>query len=246
MAAIEYRLSALEMPVHKLLTALVCFISTLPGPVFAQATAPQSPAAVQRAVEDFLRIQTSSLNGHTTVSAGPVDPKLSVPSCAALQVFTPPGGKLWGTSSVGVRCAAPTAWTIYVPVTVRVQGPYLAAARPIPAGQVLTQADVALMHGDLTQLPASVTSDAQQVVGKSLNMPLSPGQPLRIDGLRVLPAIVQGQNVRVVSQGAGFRVSAEGKAIANAVVGQVAQVRTATGSTVSGIARADGTVEVSF
>jgi flagella basal body P-ring formation protein FlgA len=41
-------------------------------------------------------------------------------------------------------------------------------------------------------------------------------------------------------------VSAEGKAMANAGVGQVAQVRTATGQTVSGVARADGTVEVSF
>ena len=43
-----------------------------------------------------------------------------------------------------------------------------------------------------------------------------------------------------------FRVSAEGKALANAAVGQLAQVRTNAGQTVSGIAKADGTVEVNF
>jgi flagella basal body P-ring formation protein FlgA len=57
---------------------------------------------------------------------------------------------------------------------------------------------------------------------------------------------VQGQTVRLVSQGSGFRVSADGKALANAAVGQLAQVRTASGQTVSGIARADGIVEVNF
>jgi len=57
---------------------------------------------------------------------------------------------------------------------------------------------------------------------------------------------VQGQTVRLISKGPGFRVSAEGKALANVGVGQLAQVRTASGQTVSGVARPDGTVEVSF
>ena len=213
---------------------------------FAQTPNLQSTAAVQRAIEHFLRVQTSGLNGQATFTTGTVDPKLALPACAALDVFTPPGGRLWGNSSVGVRCGAPTPWTIYVAVTVRVQGPYLAAARPIPAGQTLAHGDLTLVHGDLTQLPPSVLADMTQALGKTLGVPLTPGQPLRADALRVVPAVLQGQTVRLVSQGPGFRVSAEGKAIANAGVGQLAQVRTASGQTVSGIARADGSVEVAF
>lgn len=228
-----------------LLIALAALLGLAGAPAHA-AAGNQSVAAVQRAVEDFLRIQTSSLAGQATTSAGPVDPRLAVPACAALQVFTPPGGKLWGASSVGVRCVSPQPWMIYVPVTVRVQGPYVAAARPIPAGHVLTAGDLALLHGDLTQLPPSVTADLTQAVGKSLGMPLAPGQPLRADVLRTLPAIVQGQTVRLVSQGPGFRVSAEGRAVANAAAGQLAQIRTASGQTVSGVVRPDGIVEVSF
>ena len=208
--------------------------------------ATQSPAAVQRAVEDFLRLQTSGLAGQPTFSTGTIDPRLALPACGALDVFMPPGGRLWGTSSVGVRCGAPTPWTIYVSVTVRVKGGYVAATRAIPAGQALTHDDLTLMQGDLTQLPPTVVTDLNQALGKTLGAPLSPGQPLRADALRIVPAILQGQTVRLVSQGPGFRVTADGKALANAAVGQLAQVRTAAGQTVSGIAKADGTVEVSF
>lgn len=229
-----------------LISLAMAVLLALPAGSHAQNATLQSPVAVQRAVEDFLRVQTSGLSGHATFTTGTVDPKLALPACGALEVFTPAGGRLWGNSSVGVRCGAPTPWTIYVAVTVRVHGPYLAAARAIPAGQALAHGDLTLVQGDLTQMPPSIVSDMAQALGKTLNGPLSPGQPLRADALRVVPAIVQGQTVKLVSQGAGFRVSADGKALANAAVGQLAQVRTNSGQTLSGIARADGTVEINF
>ena len=64
--------------------------------------------------------------------------------------------------------------------------------------------------------------------------------------LRAPPVVQQGQSVRIVSKGKGFQVAAEGRALANAADGQVVQVRTASGQTISGIARPDGTVEVSY
>jgi flagellar basal body P-ring formation protein FlgA len=147
---------------------------------------------------------------------------------------------------VGVRCTAPQPWTIYVGVTVRVKGPYVASARAITGGQALTQNDLAIMHGDLTQMPAGVVTDPSQAVGKTTAAPLAAGQPLRSDLLRTPFAVQQGQAVKVFSSGQGFRVSAEGRALVNAAPGQVAQVRSAGGQTVTGIAQADGTVEVRF
>ena len=58
-------------------------------------------------------------------------------------------------------------------------------------------------------------------------------------------AVQQGQNVKTISSGAGFSVSSDGKALNNAAEGQVVQVRTNTGQTVSGIARPGGIVEIS-
>jgi flagella basal body P-ring formation protein FlgA len=213
---------------------------------YAQSPATQSPAAVQRVVEDFVRAQTSGYAGRATFTLGKIDSRLAVPACATLEVFVPAGARLWGNSSVGVRCGAPTPWTLYVGVTVRVSGSYVAAARTIAAGQTLGQADLSLVEGDLTQFAAPVVSDLGDALGKTVSAPLAPGQPLRSDVLRVTPVIVQGQSVKLVSQGLGFRVSADGKALGNAAAGQLAHVRTASGQTVSGIARGDGTVEISF
>jgi flagella basal body P-ring formation protein FlgA len=83
-------------------------------------------------------------------------------------------------------------------------------------------------------------------VGKTTAAPLAAGQPVRSDLLRTRFAIQQGQAVKVVSSGPGFRVSAEGRALVNAAPGQVTQVRSAGGQTVTGIARDDGSVEVRF
>jgi flagella basal body P-ring formation protein FlgA len=227
--------------------------AALLGAGFGAASAQTLPAQSQQphstikaAVEEFLRVQTNGLPGKATVTAGAIDPRLQLAACAAMDVFSPPGSRLWGTTSVGVRCGAPTPWTIYVTVTVRVTGPYLASAKALTAGQALTQADFVVMNGDLTQMPAGVATDASQVVGKTLTSPMAAGQAMRADLLRTPNAILSGQNVKVISEGAGFRVAADGKAVTNAAAGQVAQVRMNSGQTISGIARADGTVEIKF
>jgi flagella basal body P-ring formation protein FlgA len=214
------------------------------SPLPAQAQQPH--ATIQRAIEEFLRVQTSGLPGKATYTAGAIDPRLALAACGSMDVFSPPGSRLWGTSSVGVRCGAPTPWTIYVTVTVRVTGPYLTSARALASGQALGESDFSVMHGDLTQMPAGVITDAAQAVGKTLTVSLGAGQALRADLLRTPNAILQGQNVKVVSQGAGFSVAADGKAVTNAAAGQVAQVRMSSGQTISGIARPDGSVEIKF
>jgi flagellar basal body P-ring formation protein FlgA len=213
-------------------------------PTTAQAM--QSRDTIQRAVAEYLRVQTGSLPGQVTFSTGAIDPRLTLAACGALEVYTPFGSRLWGNSSVGVRCSAPIHWSIYVPIKVQITGAYVVTSRALPAGQVLTQADLAIMQGDLTQLPASVVTDAANAIGKTLGSPLPPAQAVRADLLRTPHSVLQGQNVKVVSEGQGFSVSAEGKAVTNAGVGQVAQVRLSSGQTVSGIARADGSVQINF
>ncbi len=95
-------------------------------------------------------------------------------------------------------------------------------------------------------MPTGILGDPQAVIGKTLRNSLGAGQPLRADQLVAPLVIRQGQTVRVISAGPGFAVTAEGKAMNNAAVGQVAQIRMSSGQTVSGVAKADGSVELSF
>ena len=212
----------------------------------AQAGARQDPQVIQRAVENYLRAQTAGLPGTVTYTVGALDARSVLPACGAIEVYTPPGVRLWGNTSLGVRCSGTPPWNIYVTAQVRVVGNYAVTSRPVNQGQALTTSDITMQNGDLTQLPAGVLTDPQQAVGKTSLASLAPGQPLRQDLLRSPLVIQQGQSVVVHSSGRGFRVSADGKALNNAYDGQVAQVRTHSGQTISGIARAGGIVEITF
>lgn len=210
------------------------------------AQARQEPAEVKRVVEDFLRVQSRGLPGEASFTVGSIDPNNNLAPCPALEAFLPAGGRPWGRINVGVRCQLAGGWSIYVPAQVRVMGEYFVTARPLARGQAIAVADLARRRGDLAELPAGIVTEEAQAVGKTLNVSVQSGQILRSEILRAPPAVQQGQSVRVVSRGKGFQVATEGKALSNAADGQVVQVRTASGQTLSGIARTGGTVEVSY
>jgi flagella basal body P-ring formation protein FlgA len=229
----------------KLLTALL-LISPLALAQQAPAAPRQDLAALKLVVEQYLKAQSAGLPGEVSIEVGAVDPRMSLAACPAPQAFQQPGARAWGKTTVGVRCTAPGAWTVYIQARVAVQSEYVAAAVPLAQGQPIQQSQLVLMKGDLTAMPNGVVTDMAQAVGRSSTISLPSGAPLRLDALRSKPVVQQGQLVRVVSTGAGFKVSAEARAIGNAAEGQVVQVRTPAGAIISGVAQAGGLVEVVF
>ena len=208
--------------------------------------AQQEPvAAIRQVAEAYAKQQTAHLPGQVSVVVGAIEPMQLAP-CAQLQVFMPLGAKLWGNTSIGVRCSAGAEWNVYVPVTVRVQAPVVVATRPLASGKQVAAEDLTLQVAELTQLPSGVVSDANDAIGKVLTVGVSAGYPLRQDMLRAPIVVRQGQSVRLIAVGRGFKVSSEGKALSNAATGQSVQVKAQNGQTVSGVVRADGSVEVQY
>lgn len=200
--------------------------------------------SLSAALDQYLRVQTQGLPGKVSYSIGQLDQHAQLAPCSAFEPFLPQGSRLWGKATVGIRCLAPNAWTVYVPVQIRISGSYLITARQLAPGQTLSHTDLLTQTGDLGALPASVLTDPAQAIGKTVRNGIAAGQPLRGDLLTAPWAVQQGQSVKLLSTGAGFTVSNEGKALNNATEGQIAQVRTASGQVVSGVARSGGIVEV--
>lgn len=221
---------------------LICMaVATMAG---AQSSgARQDGAAVRKVVEQFLQTQTAGLPGKVTVSVNPVDPRMSLAACPDPQAFQQPGARAWGKTTVGVRCTAPV-WTVYVQAQVNVVADYVAAGAPLAQGQAIDASQLVMVKGDLAAMPNGILTDMAQAVGRTPTVSLPAGMPLRADNLKSQPVVLQNQTVRVVSGGAGFSVSAEGKALGNAAAGQVVQVRTPSGAILSGTARAGAIVEV--
>lgn len=212
----------------------------------AQTGARQDETVLRKAVEQFLVEQSKGLPGEVNVTIGPIDPRLFLASCPNFESFLPPGNKAWGKTTVAVRCAEPSRWTVYISAMVHVNGDYIAAVTPLAQGQQVSDKDVAMVHGDLTALPPGIVTSLSQAVGMTVTRSVPAGMPVRQDALRGQQAVASGQVVRLVSSGDGFSVSAEGRALSNASAGQVVLAKAANGQVVSGIARLGGTVEVGY
>ncbi len=203
----------------------------------------QDPDAIRRTALAFLQQQIAGLPGKTTATVAAAFPR-GLAACTTLEPFLPTGARLWGRTTVGVRCAGERPWTVYLQAKVAVQATYYVAARQIPPGEPLTAADLVARDGDLTVLPLAVITDPAQAVGATALARISAGLPLRQDMLKSAASVSAGQTVRVVAAGPGFTISAEGSALANAAPGQSVRVRMAAGQIVTAIVKDAGTVEI--
>lgn len=228
-----------------ILFSLVC-ASVSQQALAQQATPRQALGALRQLAEQYLLTQSAGLPGKATITIGALDQRMNLAACAAPQAFQQNGARTFGKTTVGIRCTAPTPWTVYIQAQVSVLAEYVATALPLVQGQPIDASQLVMVQGDLGALPNGVLTDMAQAIGKTSSMSLAAGAPLRSDMLRSKPVVQSGQTVRVVSSGAGFSVSGEGRAIGNAAEGQVVQVRNKAGAILSGIARAGGLVEVVF
>jgi flagellar basal body P-ring formation protein FlgA len=222
---------------------VVCGLLALPA---LTVRAQQDPAPVKKAIDGWLKTQTKGLPGQVSWEIGGLDPGNQLSPCGSFDISRPAGARPWGRTNVVVRCLGEAGWRVYVPVHVRVKADYLISARPIAQGQAVVVDDVATELGDLSELPANILTEPGLAIGKVASSSIPAGRPLRADMLKSQTVVRQGQTVKVVSRGPGFAVANEGRALANALEGQVTQVRLVSGQVVSGVAKADGTVEVGY
>lgn len=209
---------------------------------FADANTPE---IIADTAERHVRQQLQNLPGKISITTSPLDTS-RLPPCTAFEAYTPAGGRLIGRTQIGVRCLGPSTFTVLVSAQIAVTGNYVTTSKALRGGQVIEAGDIIVASGDIGNLPSGFVQDAAAVVGKTLRNSIGPGQVLRSDQIMAALVIRQGQNVKVISTGSGFSVTAEGKAVANATIGQLVQVKMPSGQTITGTARADGSVEISF
>ncbi len=205
------------------------------------------PARAESEIAGRVRglLEATSLPGgaELEIAIGDPDPRLQLAPCRAYEPFVPTGARLWGRTSLGVRCTDGASWTIYLPTQIKVFAPALVAARPLVRGQPVTSEDVRLERIELTAHPAGVLGARDPLEGRTLTRAMAAGEPLRRDLLRAPNILHAGDLVRVQAGGAGYAVTTEGKALAAAVDGQSIQIAVG-GKVLHGVARPGKVVEI--
>ena len=170
------------------------------------------------------------------IQVGQLDPRLRLAPCQRVEPYLSPGTRLWGRARIGLRCMqGPSAWNVFLPVTIRIYGRALVAAAPLSAGSVIGPSDVIQAEVDLAEDPSLAVSDAQLAVGRTLARAVNAGQSLRQQHLKARQWFAAGETVKVLALGAGFSVAGEGQALTPGIEGQPARVRTESGRVLTGV-----------
>lgn len=234
----------------KLFPRFIAFALALLAAVCAHAQTAPAPAFSEDSLKGYVSQQAAAAGGDAItrfeVKLGSLDPNTVLAPCRRIEPFLPANARLWGRSSVGVRCADGANWSVLLPVTVSVWGKALVAAQPLSAGSVIGQDDVREQEVELTREPAGLPRSASALVGKTLSRNLLPGQVLRADMMRVTTVVAAGDPVRLRVQGPGFSIAGAGQALNAAGEGQTVRVRTELGRVITGVAREGRVVDVTL
>lgn len=216
------------------LLALLCSLFSISS---AQAdSAPHDNRALPLAdVLSLAQAQASLPAGaRLEIETGQLDPRLRLAPCNHIQAYLPAGVKPWGRTRVGLRCTdGPVAWNVYLPVTVRVWGQAVITATSLPADSVISAADLRLSEVDLAEQASPAYTSAAELIGRRVARALPPGATLRADSLRARQWFAAGDTVSVITQGTGFAVSAEARAMSPGLEGQPTRLRTESGRILS-------------
>ncbi len=216
------------------------------------ALATQSLEAVRGTAEDFVRTQlaTQSTAQGTTryhIDAASLDPRLRLQACAVpLQAFTQnaaAGGA--ARTTVGVRCSAANAWTVYVPVTVEVELPVLVLRRPLVRHARVGPGDVEPQRRRLPGSAAGFVGSPGTLEGYRLKRALPAGTALRLDMLVPDILVRRGQQVTLIAASGGVEIRARGQALSDASAAERVRVQNmASRKIVEGVVESDSIVRV--
>ncbi|MGD9863429.1 MAG: flagellar basal body P-ring formation chaperone FlgA [Pseudodonghicola sp.] len=123
---------------------------------------------------------------------------------------------------------------------------------PVPVRRIMPDDIVRPEDVEMVELPwarvnAYAVTEAQGLVGMQVRRMLTPGRPVQLQSVMPPVIISRGERVTIQLNHGGLQLSAEGKAISDAHLGQeVRVVNLSSNKTIVGIARADGLVEASF
>jgi flagella basal body P-ring formation protein FlgA len=181
------------------------------------------------------------------VQVGQLDPRLRLAPCQKVEPYLPAGTRLWGRARIGLRCVqGPSAWNVFLPITVKVYAKGLVVTGPLSAGSVITAADLTQAEVDLAEDHSAAVADADLAVGRTLSRSVNAGASLRQSHLKPRQWFAAGDLVKVTAAGAGFSVAGEGQALTPGVEGQAARVRTESGRVLTGTPVGERRVEMAL
>ena len=228
-----YVADSISMNHHDKLLALSAWLICASLSIYARTSLAQSPPVSTtyelHAHAEILQAAAQSLRNRAPdaiIEAQPIDPRVQLRRCSVpLQTDVPLGVALTARINVRVRCLAPAAWSLIVPVTVSTETEVWVSARPLRANEPLREMDLRRETRRFAGTDRCCVRDAAEVIGKVLRRPIAAGTVLKRADIEIADAIKRGEMVTIVAREPGFEVRASGVALGDAKPGEPVRIR---------------------
>ncbi|MCP4414236.1 MAG: flagellar basal body P-ring formation protein FlgA [Gammaproteobacteria bacterium] len=188
------------------------------------ATEIQNLQQLKSIAENFIHhnLQTNSDRKYK-IQSGKLDPRLRLVNCDSLpEAFTPPGSRLQGNTTVGIRCNSPKPWSIYIPVKIAIYQQAMVATIKLARGHILSDDDITLEEVDVSRIRGQVFSNMAPLTGTKLKTSVQPGQVL--DTTQVC-LVCKGDTVTITADDQLISISMSGVALNDGSKGDIIRVQ---------------------
>lgn len=210
---------------------LLVVMAWLPIKSFAATAANpwQSHAAIRATAQSFLDAFVSDQHqGRSEVRLGKLDRRLKLKTCQSpLEAFMPPGGRVRGNTTIGVRCPDEGGWSIYVSARIDVFGSVLIARQPLARGARIQESDLELVERNLSNLPYGYYTDTQPIVGQLAKRTIAGATVITPTMLQPPKLVKRGERVSVIAEAGALKIRTIGKALSDGQSGDRVQIRAA-------------------
>ncbi|HEV2702517.1 MAG TPA: flagellar basal body P-ring formation chaperone FlgA [Steroidobacteraceae bacterium] len=184
----------------------------------------------------------------TQVTVLPIDGRLRLAQCgSALTAQLPPGTTLGARATVGVTCAGPTHWAVYVPVVLESRISVLVLKHAVARDARLSAADVSVETRRTAGMASAYLSSVADLNGRAVRRSLAVGTTLSVDMFVADNVIHRGQEVTLVAGGPSMEIRASGRALSDAPAGARIQVQNLSSMTVvEGVVESSEVVRVAL
>jgi flagella basal body P-ring formation protein FlgA len=182
--------------------------------------------AILEAARIHLTSEAAQLSGKARVELSPLDHRLRLHLCGEpLESFSPSGSNTKGKTTVGIRCASPKPWTLYVSGKVFIEAPVVVALQDLARNSVIGAGDVTLVERDTNELLRGYFDSLEQVIGQTLKRSLQRDQVVTPSLLVTRKTIQRGQKLTILAGGEGIEVRMRGKALRHGNPGDLIPVQ---------------------
>ncbi|MFT4585698.1 MAG: flagella basal body P-ring formation protein FlgA [Gammaproteobacteria bacterium] len=200
------------------------FVSAGLGPAYGSTV--ENLDNIRATVRDFAAREIVGDDENVKITVGRLDPRLRLAACSErLEAYFSAGTKTTGQTNIGVRCAGPKAWSLFVPLTVDRLVRVAVALAALPRGRIVTAQDVNYELRSLTAIGQSYFAPNEDLIGQITTRPIMAKSPFTHNMVKAPRLVRRGERIVLSLHTGSVAVRVAGEALSDGTRGQQIRVR---------------------